>query len=357
MFKIIRKMKVLCFVCLMAIVAVPAMAQNIITTYAGGGPNNVPALSAALFPILGVAADSFGNLYMMDLTRVYRIDKTGQLTIYAGTGRLGPSGDAGPATSAVLGGGRIALDKSGNLFIMDTSNNRVRRVDAATHIITTVAGSGSPGFSGDGGPATSAQVRLTDDSQGVTLDNSGNLYFVDNSRVRRVDAASQVITTVAGGAYCGPYCYVRGEGGPATSAQLLGPKGVAVDSAGNIFIADGPSAYHSAFTVRRVDAGTGVITTIAGNGGGGFVGDGGPGTSAALSDPVDVAVDAAGNVFIVDRGNFRIRRVDAATDVITTVVGNGIWGFSGDEGPATAAELSVMRALTIDSAGNLFIAD
>jgi streptogramin lyase len=208
-------------------------------------------------------------------------------------------------------------------LIADRSNQRIRRVDAVTGVITTVAGNGASGFSGDGGPATAANLS---GPFGVAVDAAGNVLIADqnNARIRRVDAVTGVITTVAGNGAGG----FSGDGGPATAASLSNPVGVAVDAAGNVLIAD-----RSNQRIRRVDAVTGVITTAAGNGASGFSGDGGPATAASLSSPWGVAVDAAGNVLIADQSNSRIRRVDAVTGVITTVAGNGTFGFSGDGGP------------------------
>ena len=217
----------------------------------------------------------------------------------------------------------MAVDASGNLYIADTGNNRIRKV-SATGIITTVAGNGSAGYSGDGGPATSAQL---DGPEGVAVDGSGNLYIADtcNNRIRKVSATG-IITTVAGNGSAG----YSGDGGPATSAQLSLPAGVAVDGSGNLYIADSGNN-----RIRKVSA-TGIITTVAGNGSPGYSGDGGPATSAQLNQPAGVAVDASGNLYIADSSNNRIRKV-SATGIITTVAGNGFDGYSGDGGPATSA--------------------
>src|SRR5438552_2889415 len=320
--KIMHQTRVLLFVCFAMVFAVPASAQ-IIKTVAGGGPNNgpLPALSVAIDTI-PIALDPSGNYYIASFSQVFRVDKNGQLSVYAGTGTSGYSGDGGPATAAALCDIRgIASDSSGNLFFGNECYNGVRRVDAVTHVITTVAGNGTSGFSGDGGPATAAEL---DGPIGVAVDGAGNLFIADefNRRVRRVDAATQVITTVAGTSTRG----FSGDGGPATSAELDEPQDVTIDSAGNLFIADVGSS-----RIRRVDAATQVITTVAGSGGGGggFSGDGGLATSAFLDGPVQVAVDGAGNLFIADEFNGRVRRVDAATQIITTVAGNGTSGSSG----------------------------
>ena len=276
---------------------------------------------------------------------------TGVITTVAGNGIDGYAGDGGPATAAALFvPSGVAVDSAGSLFIADTGNQRIRRVDSVAGVISTVAGNGylNPyyscgGYSGDGVPATSAELNCP---SGIAVDSAGNLFIADsgNQRIRRVDSVTGVISTVAGNGIPGE----AGDGGPATSAELYEPSGVAVDSAGNLFIAD------RAGTVRRVDAATQVITTVAGGGAGG---DGGPASSAQLKYPLGVAVDGAGNVFIAEWFGFRVRRVDAATGVISTVAGDGTEGFSGDGGPSTSAQLAGATGVVVDSTGNLFIVD
>jgi len=336
-------------------------ATGVITTVAGTGSDGYAgggglATAAALYYPSGVAVDAAGNLYIADTYnhRVRRVDAaTGTITTVAGTGVQGYGGDGGPATGATLSGpAGVAVDALGNLFIADEGNCRVRRVDAATGTITTVAGTGVRGYAGDGGPATSAELTFP---SGVAVDAAGTVFIADraNNRVRRVDATTGVITTVAG---IGSFGY-SGDGGPATSAALGSPEGLAVDGAGNLFIAD-----TSNNRVRRVDAATGVITTLAGASGSGSWGDGGPAAGAALSVPGGVAVDATGNIFIADMGNQRVRRIDARTGIIsivagTIVAGNPLVGHGGDGGPATGATLSGPTGVAVDGAGNLFIAD
>ena len=325
----------------------PPGASYRIDTFAGGGSEDGgPADQAALSYPVSVATDGAGNLYVSDEGnhRVRRIDTAGVISTIAGTGERGFSGDDGPATEAQLSyPDSVAVDGAGNVYIADFGNTRIRKVDAAG-VITTVAGTGERGFGGDGGPATEAQFS---DPKDVALDGAGNLYVSDggNHRVRRIDTAG-VISTIAG---TGEYGF-GGDGGPADQAALSFPRGVATDGAGNLYVADDEN-----HRVRRIDT-AGVISTIAGTGEYGFGGDGGPATEAQLFYPDSVAVDGAGNVYIADFGNARIRKVDAA-GVITTVAGTGEEGFSGDGGPADQAALSKPRGVAVDSAGNVYIAD
>ena len=272
------------------------------------------------------------------------MDSAGVISTIAGTGEQGFGGDGGPAVQAQLTYPRdVATNAAGNLYIPDTSNNRIRKVDSAG-VITTIAGTGERGFGGDGGPAVDAQLRFP---LGVATDSAGNLYFADqpNNRIRKVDAAG-TITTIAGTGERG----FGGDGGPAVDAQLRSPWGVATDSAGNVYFAD---LYNQ--RIRMVDS-AGVITTIAGTGERGFGGDGGPAVDAQLNAPRDVAADSAGNLFIVDTFNHRIRMVDSS-GVITTIAGTGDSGFGGDGGPATDAQLNTPFGVATDSAGNLYFAD
>src|ERR1035437_6767120 len=318
------------------------VSNGVITTVAGGGVygflgDNGPATSAYLNQPQGIAVDSAGNLYIADWqdNRIRKV-ANGVITTVAGNGTRGYSGDNGLATSAQLAyPAGVAVDSAGNLYIADTSNSRIREV--SNGVIATVAGDGTFGFSGDNGPAASAQLN---GPSGVAVDSAGNLYIGDqvNQRFRKVSGG--VITTVAGGGSS------IGDNGPATSAELNQPAGVAVDSAGSLFIADFAND-----RVRKVT--NGVITTVAGNGTRGFSGDGGPATSAELDLPHGLAVDSAGNFYIAE--NARIRKV--SNGVIATVARNGIWGFSGDNGPATSAQLASPGGVAVDSAGNLYIAD
>ena len=270
-----------------------------------------------------------------------------RITTVAGIGLPGYSGDNGPATSAQLNAGGVAVDSAGNLYIADWDNNRIRKVENG--IITTFAGDGTAGFGGDNGLAINGHLNSP---VGVAVDPAGDLYIADrdNNLFRRVSKG--IITTVAGFAEQRSFGGFSGDNGPATSAQLNGPGALAVDSTGNVHIAD---RYNH--RIRKVA--NGIITTVAGNGTQGFGGDNGPATAAQLNNPAGVAIDSAGNLYIADWGNNRIRKV--ANGIITTVAGNGTQGFGtladGDNGPATSAELAGPLGVAVDSAGNLYIAD
>ena len=359
----------------------------------GFGGDGGPALSATFSQLLGIALDSSGNLVIADTSnaRVRKITAGSQIvTTVAG----GYTGNGKKATDASLNfgeGNRLAFDGSGNLYITDTDNNSIRKV-SATGIITTVAGSATSGYSGDGGPATAAQLyRPTS----VAVDSAGNVFIADtgNGVVRKVDSTGTITTlnvqnntpfypfrvnndagiavdsfgnlyvcdgltvvwkidpngngTIVAGTPWG-FGY-GGDGGPATQALLLIPAGVAVDAAGNLYIADWLNN-----RIRRVDT-TGIITTIAGNGSQGFSGDGGPAVTAQLSLPEDVVTDSAGNLYIADLINFRIRVVDPA-GIINTVVGSGAVGYNGERVPPKQANV-LPSAVTLDSAGGIYFSD
>jgi uncharacterized protein (TIGR03437 family) len=308
-----------------------------ISTIAGGGvPVNIPGTSASRNSGTYFAADRAGNLFLPDQSAVLRLDATtGVLTLVAGNGTQGFSGDNGPATSAQLSGPyAVAVDPAGNLYFSD--NNRIRKV--ANGVITTVAGNGTQGFSGDNGPATSAQLS----AGAIAVDAAGNLYIADQNRIRKVSGG--LIVTVAGNGTQG----FSGDNGPATSAQLYDPVDIAVDPAGNLYIAD-----WGKHRIRKVA--NGVITTVAGNGMEGFSGDNGPATSAQLSSPQGVAVDTAGNLYISDSANQRVREVSGG--VIATVAGGGSYASIGDNGPATSGYLYYPWGVAVDAAGNLYIDD
>jgi autotransporter-associated beta strand protein len=303
----------------------------------------------------GVAIDSRGNLFIADTynNAVREVNaSTGLITTVAGNGICGYSGDGGAATSAELDAPMgVAVDAAGDVFIADTSNDVIREVNHTTGTITTVAGNGSDGYSGDGYAATSAQLNFPNT---VAVDSAGNLFIADsgNNVIRKVNLSTGVIATVAGDFALGSG--YSGDGGAATGAQLSYPAGIAVDAVGELFIADSGNN-----VIRKVNLSTGVIVTVAGDFalGSGYRGDGGAATGAQLSYPAGVAVDAAGDLFIADSGNSAIREVNASTGTIATVAGNGIGGYSGDGGSATQAQLSDPTAVAADAAGDLYIAD
>ncbi len=268
----------------------------------------------------------------------------GIITTVAGNGILGYSGDGGAATNARLDAPHsVAVDASGSLFIADYDNQRIRTVNT-NGIIRTVAGNGTAAYAGDGGAATNASLSWP---EGVAVDATGNLFIADcgNSVIRKVDT-NGIITTIAGGGTMG----YSGDGGPATNASLSYPFGVTVDGLGNLFIAD---YYNNC--IRKVST-NGIIRTVAGNGTNGYSGDGGPAINARLNWPNGVTTDVPGNLFVADTGNNVIRKVDT-NGIITTVVGNGTNGYSGDGGAATNASLSEPKGVSLDASGNLFIAD
>lgn len=350
------------------------VANGTITTVAGDGavppgtnpgppgPNLPPvggfsgdgglATSAELYDPIGISLDSAGNAYFADSYNG-RIREVSGGTISTVVGGGTNPGDTGVALGAQISPFGVVVDSAGNIYIGDISG-RVRKVSNGA--ISTVAGTGHAlvVFSGDSGAATSAQLATP---SGVTVDTSGNIYIADtgNQRIRKVSHG--VITTVAGGGTA------QGDNGPATSALLASPVGVAVDLAGNIYIADS-----LANRVRKVS--NGVITTVAGTGTAGFSGDGGSAVSAQLFNPAGVAVDGSGNLYIADAYNNRIRQVSALTGVITTVAGNGVLapsngipggrgygGFSGDGGPAINAQLSTPNSIAVDASGSFYFCD
>ncbi|HYT40610.1 MAG TPA: DNRLRE domain-containing protein [Acidimicrobiia bacterium] len=294
-------------------------------TSAGFSGDGGPATAAALRAPRTMAADAAGNVYIVDTEnhRVRKVDTHGIITTIAGTGSAGYGGDGGPAASARLNTPHgIGSDPAGNVYVADPQNQRIRRIDAATGIITTVAGTGSAGFSGDGGPATSARLNYP---KGTEIAPDGNLYIADNNnhRVRRVDLGTGVITTVAGTGTAG----FSGDGGPATDARLDEPRNIAFDSAGRLYIVDQNNG-----RIRRVDT-DGRISTFA----------------SGFSMPRDVAVDDVGNVYVADETANRIRRI-SPSGVVTDFAGTGTAGLSGDGGPADQARIKGPRGVAYDAA-------
>jgi sugar lactone lactonase YvrE len=336
-----------------ALLSLLGFAQSgIITTYAGPGMlvNGSLATTQAIYGPSSVTSDGASGFYvaLSGQNQVYRVTADGRINLIAGNGTAGFSGDGGPATSAQLNNPMgVALDSAGNLFIADFSNQVIREVTPGG-VISTVAGDGTQGYSGDGGPATLAELNCP---TGVALDSADHLFIADsfNSRIRKV--TNGLIATVAGNGAAGYNGdYETNSSLFATTAQLNYPTSVVIDATGNLFIAD---TFNQ--RIRKVTT-DGYIHTAAGIGTQGFSGDGGQATSAELNFPLSVVVDSAGNLFVADAYNFRIRKV-ASGGVISTVAGNGAPGFGGDGGQATSAQLSWPSGLMEDTAGNLFIAD
>ena len=272
----------------------------------------------------------------------------GGITTFAGTGASGSSGDGGAATSATLSGpAGIVIAGNGDVYFTDTNNNVIRKVSAATGIITTVAGNGSSGFSGDGGPATGAGLKSVED---IFLTPNGDLYIADtgHNRVRKVTAATGIITTIAGSGSPGS----SGDGGLATAAKLTTPDGVVVAANGDFYIDDRGNN-----RVRKVIAATGIIIAYAGTGTAGYSGDGAAAILAKLNLPQGISLAGNGDLYIADTGNNVIRKVSALTGVITTYAGTGTAGSTGDGGAATSARLNGPKALTLNAAGDLYITD
>jgi large repetitive protein len=308
-----------------------AANDGLIKTIAGAGQSGstatgIPAPAAQITTPGGICADASNNLFIADSgnNRVVRVDAvTGLLTLVAGNGTAASGGDGGPAVLASIHTPMgVALDGAGNLYISEYQGYRIRRVDGQSGVITTVAGTGGAGFGGDGGPAASAAVNR---AAGIAFDSAGNLYFADmfNNRVRRIDAQTGIVTTVAGTGSS----ISSADGVLATSAGIDAPIWVAIDPAGGLLISE-----WSANRIRRVDPSSGILSTVAGNGNANFTGDGVPATSAGIGGPLAMAVAANGSFFFAD-GTGRVRRVDAATGWITTVAGNG----TGPHGMLSAA--------------------
>ncbi len=306
----------------------------------GGSSSSVEATNVSLNRPGGLAFDAAGNLYIADTDNnvIREVNLQGVITTVAGTGEQGFGGDSGAATSALLDSpAGVAVDANGNLYIADTHNNRIREI--SNGVITTIAGTGTAGFAGDGGAATSAQLNYP---TAIAVDTKGNLYVADTNNFRIREISGTTISTVAGD---GEQNY-SGDGSPAASAGLDSPSGIAVDSAFNLYIGDTHNQ-----RVRMVTFATGIINTLAGTGVKTFTSDG-TATSAALARPRGVAVDSSGNVYVADSDNDRVRMISGGA--ISTIAGNGMEGFSGDEGSSTNASLDTPRAVAAAGSSVVF---
>ncbi len=336
-----RRRSSLARIALLLFIGRPALPQQI----------GVPAQSVPLLLPSALAYDILGNLYLSETQRhtIRKVDTLGNITILAGGSVQGFAGDGGLAANAELNAPQgIAVDPAGNVFIADSGNNRIRRVDAVTLRINTIAGSGSTGFAGDGGPATAAAIDLP---RAICLDAGGkNLYIADtrNHRIRRVNLSTGLIGTVAGNGTQG----YSGDGASSIAATLDTPSGIALNPAGDLYIADTRNQ-----RVRRVAAGTGVISTVLGSGAADAAAAGGQAPGFTLALPSGLVADAQGNLYIAEAGNHRLLRMDGVTGAVSVVAGSRTQGFAGDGAPAISASLDSPRAVALSPAGLVSIAD
>lgn len=355
----------------------PVVAQtsgNIQTVVGNGYQGHLglrgPATAAELLSPFNVAVDKSGNLFIADNAseQIFKVDvATGNLSVFAGTGAGGYSGDGGPATAATFNHPfGLAFGPGGDLFVSDSRNNVIRKIDVSTGIIKTVAGNGLGAGPGDADACASvttgvkAKQTALCNPFGIAVDGDGNVYFTNStSQVLKVTASTGIVSLVAG---TGSYGYA-GDGGPAVNATLSWLPGLALDPQGNVYVTDAGNC-----AIREIAAGTGIITSIVGSpsspysGTCGLSGDGGPASSALISAPFGLSVDASGDIFVSDNSNNVVRMVSAGNGNIYTVAGSsanghGIYGYSGDGGPAVNATLAYPLGVTIDAAGNLYIND
>ncbi len=330
------------------------ITKGIIQTIAGTGEpgysgDDGPAELALINDPFMCDFDQQGNMYFGQAKghTVRRVDATtGVITTVVGTGAEGYSGDGGPALQATVNQiYSLCVNTNGDIYIVDRLNAAVRKIAAATGIITTVAGTGEQGFSGDGGPGKQAMLREPND---CFLDGKGGLLVADiqDQRIRRLDLASGIISTVAGNGEKER----SGDGKPALEASFMGSRAVCMDSKGNIYVAE-----REGNGVRKIDA-NGIMSTVAGNGERGYEGDGGPALTATWGSPKALRCDAQDNVVVVDTENHAIRLIHADTGIVTTIAG-GRLGGEGDGGPATEAAMDRPHGCGIDKDGNIFVAD
>ncbi len=337
---------------LLLLVAFGADGQ-IITTYAGNGTTGYSgdggqATAASMNWPEGICSDRNGNIIFTDDNNyvVRKISALGIITTIAGTGTRGYSGDGGTATSAALSYPRaVAADTMGNIYIVDTDTARIRKINSSG-IISTIAGTGLAGYNGDGIPATAARISRPNS---IAVSKNGEIFFTDahNYRIRKIDL-SGIISTIAGNGTAG----YSGDGGQATSSNIGADGFITIDNSGSLFIQE-----DSTFRIRKI-ATTGIITTIAGIGINTYSGDNGPASAAGFGNAGGIAIDIAGNIYFSDATYGRIRKINATTNVITTFVGDGTpCAFSGDGGPAIAAQICAPFGITIDKNGILYFCD
>ena len=322
------------------------------TDNSGNFGDDGPATCAGIPNPRSICLDGKGFLYLTASNSVRKIDlATNTITRVAGSDTYGYSGDGGQAKDALLQNpGGLCIDKNNNLYIAEAQGNRIRKVNLSTGIISTIAGTGTPGYSGDGGPAILATLNIP---AGICVDVSDNLYIADvfNNRIRRIDILTGIINTFAGN---GNRIF-SGDNGPAILAGIANPNSIAIDASGNFYVAEAVSLLTS--RVRKINALTGIITTIAGNNNFSYTGDGGPAQNAELFQPSGLSIDRSGNIYISQFGDSRIRQIDGTTGIISTIAGNGVNTLSGDGGPAITASLNHPAGLAHDNNGNLYIAD
>ena len=335
-----------------------SLAQSIITTIAGNGiqfysGDNGTATNAELSPYIFVRGDAAGNIYISDAWN-YRIRKvdggSGIIHTIAGNGISGYTGDGGQATDATIRCNCIALDAMANIYFTDS--NRIRKIDAATGIVHSIAGTGAANYTGDGGTADTATFN---NPAGLFVDAANNIYICDlmNNVIRKIDATTNMVSTIAGNGYLAGTYYggFTGDGGPATAAELDEPTAICLDATGNIYICDGANE-----RVRKIDAATGIINTIAGLGAFGMSsGDGGPAVDAYLEEISDLFIDASGNIYLVEDVN-SVRKIDRY-GIINTIAGNAGQGYNGDGIPANTCKLYYPSSVYCDAGGNIYIGD
>jgi trimeric autotransporter adhesin len=324
--------------------------DGIISTIAGKGNSGTYvegglAKNVRIEP-LGIAVENGGNLLIATNYTIHSVDaSTNTIQTLIGNGSPSFEGDGYNAVLAQLHQPSSIYKTTTGFYIADAGNNRIRKVNPSTSLISTIAGNGAFAFSEDGVPAVQASLYSADV---LTVDLEGNVYFVErySNRIRKIDAATQNISTVAGTGVLG----YSGDGGPAGAAKLNSPRGLCLDPNGNIFFSDGNR-------IRKIDLNTNIISSVAGGDIAGFSGDDGLAINAKLNNPRRLTSDSQGNIYFSDESNQRIRKIISSTGIITTVAGNGSAGFSGDGGPATAAQLNYPAGISVDENGNLFIAD